>query len=465
MNNNPYKSIIENVGGKKNISRLTHCVSRLRFVLKDDSVVNKDALLKTKGVLQVVKSGEQFQVVIGPEVTTYYDHIMGYLQEGENDQEIYSQEKETGSKESPKKREGIISRLIDLLSSVFTPIIYFLAASGMIKAFLSLMITLNLMSDKSDTYIILSAIGDIIFNFLPVVLAYTLANRFKTDQILSILIALALFYPTILDAATGNGSMTFLGIPFRMFNYASSVFPIMFAIYAQSWVEKYAAKFPIKMIKNFLTPILVLVIVVPLTFLVFGPIGEILGESLRSAYDFLYHTSPLLTGAFVGLIWQVITIFGAQWGFMPLDMAYTKAGFNPLNAMVAPTIVAQGGAALGVALRARQFKNKDIESIGMTAAVTTFFGVSEPSIYGTNLRFKKPFVIASVVAMLGGAVIGIVGIGATAYSIPTVLSLPNYMSVNFPVFLLSYFGSFVLSALLTWLFIGENDFKKDEVNK
>lgn len=446
-----YQKIIENIGGKENINNLTHCATRLRFNLKNKKLASKEELEKINGVIAVVESGELYQVVIGSEVNEWYRKINNLVDDNKTIKD------EVLKKEGTNGKVNLFSKMTELLSSIFSPIIYYLAASGILKAFLSLSLSLELLKETENTYIILSAIGDIVFYFLPVILAYTCSKRFNTNRILSVMIGLSLFYPSIITAADGGGQMSFLSLPFKMLSFSGTVFPIIFAVYTQSKIESLLKKLNAKIVKNFLDPLIILLTVIPITFFVFGPIGQLMSNVILNSYNYLYDLSPAMTGAFIGLLWQVITMFGLQWSVLPLDMAYLAAGFNPLNAMVAPTIVSQGGAALGVALKAKKQNNESLKTLGYSAALTSLFGVSEPALYGINLKLKKPFVISSIVAMVGGALIGGFGVGATSYSVPSILVIPMYMSVNFPIFLLSYFGSFIVSGILSYILVTKRD--------
>ncbi|EAF6699924.1 PTS beta-glucoside transporter subunit EIIBCA [Listeria monocytogenes] len=435
------EQILQLVGGKENIVTYTHCATRLRFILVDNKNAAKAKIENLKGVTAVVESGGQFQIVIGPQVLEVYKDL----------QHLYPLSDDAKVK---KQKKGIMTRLIDILSSVFTPIIYVLAASGILKGLLELMKILGILGDKDGTYIIWSAAADAIFYFLPVVLAITAAKKFGANQFVAVLIGLTLLYPNMVAIKDAGVSLSFLNIPITMATFSGSVFPIIFAVALLAWLEKGLNRIFPSMIRNFFTPMFSLMILVPVTLLFFGPASAWLSEGISFVYTSLYGLSAGLAGAFVGFFFQIITMFGLHWGLLPISFANIDMfGYDTFGAFVAPTIVAQGGAAFGVFLKTKNSKLKEISS---TAALISFFGISEASMYGTNIRFKRPFLIALSTSAVAAMIIGVFGCRGTTFVIPSVLSLPVFMSHNFLIFLIAYFGAFIVAALLTYLF-GFND--------
>ncbi len=431
------KQIFELVGGKENIVTYTHCATRLRFSLVDHKAAQKKELENLSGITAVIESGGQFQVVIGPQVLEVYQELQKILPLSD-DVKIKRQKK------------GVITGLIDILSSVFTPIIYVLAASGMLKGILALLVMLNWLQPTDGTYLVWSAAADAVFYFLPVVLSMTAAKKFGANQYVAVLIGLTLLYPSITAIKEAGEALSFFNIPITVATFSGSVFPAIFAVALLAWLEKGLNKILPSMVRNFLTPMFSLMILVPITLMLFGPASAWLSEGLNTLYTALYGFSAGLAGAFVGFFFQIITMLGLHWGLLPITFANLEAtGFDTFGAFVAPTIVAQGGAALGVFLKTRNRKLKEIAS---AASIISFFGISEASMYGTNIRFKRPFFIALATSSVGAMVIGFAGSGGIAFAIPSIMSLPIFMTKNFTIFLLAYFGSFAVAAILTYLF-------------
>lgn len=263
-------------------------------------------------------------------------------------------------------------------------------------------------------------------------------------------VAGALIYPSILELFNKGAEVTFIGIPVVLMNYTSSVIPIIIAVYILSILERVLNKHIFEAGKNFLTPLICLVVMIPLTLIVVGPIATYAGKGLGAGYEFLYHLSPIVAGFILGALWQVFVIFGVHWGFVPLIITSIAAtGASTLIAMIGPSNFSQAGASLGVFLKT---KNPAVKGIAGSAALTGFFGITEPSIYGVTLKYKKPFVIASISGAIGGGIAGAVGASAKGMVIPGILTIPAYMGKGFVGFLIACLIAYVLSAGLTYLF-------------
>lgn len=396
------RTIIANVGGEGNVNSVVHCATRLRFSIKDRAKVNKAAVEHTEGVISVVEGGGQFQVVIGNSVADVYKEIGSFTKL--LDEDVAS--------ETPKG--NIFNRAIDLVSAIFTPLLGALAGAGILKGLLMILASLEWLSDTSGTYQILYAAADSVFYFLPMILAYTSARKFGTNVAVALVIAGALLYPNIVTLTGSGEAVSFLGIPVVMMSYSSTVVPIILAVWVQSILEKTLNKHIHEAVKNFLTPLTCLVVIVPLTFLVIGPIGTYSGLWLASGYTFLYNLSPIVAGAIIGAVWQILIIFGIHWGFVPLILSnISKYGSDTLIAMLGPSNFTQAGASLGVFLKT---KNPKVKAISGSAALSGLFGITEPSIYGVTLRYKKPFIIACFSGAIAGAIAGIAGSSGTPWS-------------------------------------------------
>ncbi|EPI2198670.1 beta-glucoside-specific PTS transporter subunit IIABC [Enterococcus hirae] len=411
------KRVWEAVGGEKNINSLVHCATRLRFKLKDESVADTQKLKQDPDVIQVVQSGGQYQVVIGSNVADVYQAIVD--EQGLTDQ--------SGTEDQSKNP---LNRLIDIISSIFTPFLGAMAAAGILKGFLSLATVLGWLSADTGAYQILFAAADGVFTFLPVMLAFTAAKKFKTNQFLSVAIAMALVYPAITQLAGAGGAVDFFGLPIVLAQsgYTSSVIPIILAVWVQSKFEPLVKKVIPQFLQMIFVPMIVLLVMVPLTFLLLGPIGTVIGNGLGSLFNSIYSFSPLVAGLIMGSLWQVFVMFGMHWGFVPIMfLNIEQYGFDVMVPMLLPAVLAQGGAALAVAIRTKDTK---LRSLGISSTITSLFGITEPTVYGVTLPLKKPFVVACLSAGIGGAMIGFAGVKAFSSGLVSLLTIPTFISTN-----------------------------------
>ena len=411
------KRVWEAVGGEKNVNSLVHCATRLRFKLKDESVADTQKLKQDPDVIQVVQSGGQYQVVIGSNVADVYQAIVD--EQGLTDQ--------SGTEDQSKNP---LNRLIDIISSIFTPFLGAMAAAGILKGFLSLATVLGWFSADTGAYQILFAAADGVFTFLPVMLAFTAAKKFKTNQFLSVAIAMALVYPAITQLAGAGGAVDFFGLPIVLAQsgYTSSVIPIILAVWVQSKFEPLVKKVIPQFLQMIFVPMIVLLVMVPLTFLLLGPIGTVIGNGLGSLFNSIYSFSPLVAGLIMGSLWQVFVMFGMHWGFVPIMfLNIEQYGFDVMVPMLLPAVLAQGGAALAVAIRTKDTK---LRSLGISSTITSLFGITEPTVYGVTLPLKKPFVVACLSAGIGGAMIGFASVKAFSSGLVSLLTIPTFISTN-----------------------------------
>ena len=448
------KRVWEAVGGEKNGNSLVHCATRLRFKLKDESVADTQKLKQDPDVIQVVQSGGQYQVVIGSNVADVYQAIVD--EQGLTDQ--------SGTEDQSKNP---LNRLIDIISSIFTPFLGAMAAAGILKGFLSLATVLGWLSADTGAYQILFAAADGVFTFLPVMLAFTAAKKFKTNQFLSVAIAMALVYPAITQLAGAGGAVDFFGLPIVLAQsgYTSSVIPIILAVWVQSKFEPLVKKVIPQFLQMIFVPMIVLLVMVPLTFLLLGPIGTVIGNGLGSLFNSIYSFSPLVAGLIMGSLWQVFVMFGMHWGFVPIMfLNIEQYGFDVMVPMLLPAVLAQGGAALAVAIRTKDTK---LRSLGISSTITSLFGITEPTVYGVTLPLKKPFVVACLSAGIGGAMIGFAGVKAFSSGLVSLLTIPTFISTNQAVesnvtmAILATALSFVLAFVGT-LIVGFDETVQDE---
>lgn len=450
------KEIIESVGGEQNVSSLVHCATRLRFVLKDKAKADKLKLEKLEGVIAVKESGGQFQVVVGNTVPEVYQAI--------GKQTKLMEESTETSKTNEKG--NIFGRAIDIISSIFTPLLGVMAGAGILKGLLAIATNAGWLIPTETTYIILNATADSLFYFLPILLAVTSARKFGANQFVAMTVAGALIYPTIIQLKTDAVTTTFFGIPVTMMSYTSTVIPIILAVWVMSYVEKFFNRHVHESVKNFVTPLIALITIVPLTLIVFGPIGVTSGDLIAAFILKVLAFNPILAGAFIAGVWQVLVIFGIHWGVVPIfiNNIATK-GYDYIKPATAPAIFAQAGASFGVMLRS---KNKKLKTLAGSTGITALFGITEPAVYGVTLRLKRPFIAAVISAAVGGGIIGHFGSVAVASGPPGLLTLPVFIGDSMTAFyglLIGVGVSFFLSMVLTYILGFEDDPIEKEVEK
>lgn len=429
------REIIANVGGKDNVASVVHCTTRLRFKLKDASKANDEKMKATDGVLSLVKSGGQYQVVIGNNVADVYDTLIkiGGFGDGGSVPDDYVD----------TSNMSIADRFIDLISGIFNPILGPMCAAGMIKGFNAMFLAFGWLSATNGTYIILNAIGDSLFYFLPVILGISAAKKFGMDGYIGATIGASLCYPTIVAMAGSKTAlftvfkgtilqapvhMTFLGIPVISMNYTSSVIPIILSVWFASKVQKVARKVIPDVVKTFLVPFAILLITVPITFLIIGPVATWLGNAIAAIVSAVYNFSPILAGILMGAFWQVFVIFGVHWGFVAVMMTNIAAmGYDPILGLSLAASFAQTGVVLAIIF---QTKNEKTRSIAIPAFVSGIFGVTEPAIYGVTLPRKKPFIISCIASAIGGGLIGFFGTKVYIMAGMGIFSIPDAIGKN-----------------------------------
>ncbi|WP_346243409.1 beta-glucoside-specific PTS transporter subunit IIABC [Shouchella clausii] len=456
------KDIIEKVGGKENVNNVVHCITRLRFKLKDEGKAQTEALKNMDGIVTVMKSGGQYQVVIGNHVPDVYKAVVevgGFANVGQVDDD------------EQEKRGNLFNRFIDIIASIFTPILGVLAATGMIKGFNALFLAVGWLEETDGTYQLLNIVGDSLFHFFPIFLGYTAIKKFGGTPFIGIAIGASLVYPAVESLMEGEplyvlfaGTVfespvyiTFLGIPVILMSYATSVVPIILAAFFASKVERFFRKVIPDVVKTFLVPFFTLLVVVPLTFMIIGPIATWASQLLGQGTIFVYELSPTIAGLVLGAFWQVIVIFGLHWGLVPIAINnLVSTGSDPILAMIFAASFAQIGAVLAVWIRT---KNQKLKSLSIPAFISGIFGVTEPAIYGITLPKKKPFIFSLVGAGIGGAIIGFFGgagymIGGLGiFQIPAFIGSEG-IDTGFWGAIISMPVAFGIGFILTYLFAG-----------
>ncbi|WP_134706165.1 PTS beta-glucoside transporter subunit IIABC [Rahnella sp. CJA17(1/100)] len=404
--------ILRGVGGKENVNSVVHCATRLRFKLKDTSKADAAGLKENPGVIMVVESGGQFQVVIGNHVGAVYEAL------------VKGSALSDGSDDDRGDNGSVFARAIDVISGIFTPFIGIMAASGILKGFLALALACGWMVPESGTYKVWFAASDAMFYFFPLVIGYTAGKKFGGNPFVTMMIGGAMVHPLMIAAfdvqQSGAHSEHFLGIPLVFINYTSSVIPVILAAWASSWLEKQSMKILPGALRNFITPLICLMVIVPLTFLVIGPVATWASQQLAHGYQFVYHVSPMVAGAFMGALWQVCVIFGLHWGLVPLMINnFSVLGHDTMLPLLLPAVMGQVGAVAGVMLRSKDARTRALSGSAISAGI---FGITEPAVYGITLPHRRPFIFGCVGGALGAAVLGYFQTTAYSFGFPSVFT-------------------------------------------
>lgn len=455
--------IINAVGGKKNIIKASRCATRLRLVLKETTNEAKENVSGLTGVITVVENGGQFQVVIGTHVGKVFDKVASELNLDSNAIE----------EDAPKT--SILNRIIATMSAVFAPFIYILAAAGILQGCLILINMVNPSFSSTGTYEVLSFMSWAPFTFLPIFIAITASKHFKCNTFIAVACCAALVSPTWAEIASriaAGESIRFLGISLAETTYTSSVLPPLFLVWILSYVERFVDKKLPEVIKSLFTPFICMVVMVPLTILVIGPLSDSLATGIANGYNYLYNLAPAVAAAVIGGLWQIVVIFGVHWGVTPMCLAnYDLYGMDTFQAFQTMAVVAQAGAVFGVFIKAR---NKQTKNIALSAGVTGIFGITEPAIYGVNLRFKKPFICGCIAGAVGAVVGSFFNIAYYAYAgLPGLLTVVNAITPDNSKSIIgmllgaaiSFFGAIVLVQIVG---IGEKEIeqkKEDRIAK
>ncbi|WP_129045583.1 beta-glucoside-specific PTS transporter subunit IIABC [Companilactobacillus metriopterae] len=444
------KDIYDIVGGDENINNVVHCATRLRLELKNTTPEMKEKVSKLNGVITVVENSGQFQIVIGQHVVDVYDQFIELTDIELND-----------SGDQPK--QSVLNKIIATMSAVFAPFIYVLAAAGILQGIL---ILLNLFISnfaKTGTYQVLSFISWAPFVFLPIFIAITASQHFKTNMFIAVACCAALVSPTwaTMAASIASGhTIDFLGIPLTQTVYTSSVLPPLLLVWLLSYLEKFLNKHMPDVIKSLAVPFLCILIMVPLTILLIGPVSQLAANGIANGYNWMVKVAPPLAGAVIGGFWEVFVIFGVHWGITPVVLAnFDMYGMDSFQAFQTAAVVSQVGAVLGVFLKT---KDKDLKGVSLSAFVTGIFGITEPTIYGVTLKFKKPFVIACVSGAVGGIVMSFFNSHYYAYAgLPGMLTMVNGIGANQASFIgivigcaVAFFGAM---AMVMFLGTGEKE--------
>ena len=435
--------ILARVGGKANVSKLTHCATRLRMEFNDDSKVEAKAIEALPGVISVVERGGQFQIVVGNNVQQTFRALQKEIGDLSDRQ----------SEKKSQARGGVISQIISVISTTFTPVIPAITGAGMIKALLAILKLTGTIDAASPTYHLLDTIADAAFFFLPVLLAYGAAIKFECNPILAMTIAGVLLHPNLAQMLAAGAPIDFIGIPVRMADYAGSVLPIIFTVWLMSYIERFAEKVSPTMIKFFIKPMIILLVTAPLALVVVGPFGIFLNDLVAAGATIVDGKASWLIPMLMGGLQPFLVITGTAWAMTPIATGQlSKNGFEMINGpgMLASNI-AQGAATLCVAFRT---KNKNLRQLASSAGFTALLGITEPSLYGVTLKLRRPLIAAMIGGGCAGIYAGLSGLVRYAFVSPGLAALPAFIGenpMNIVHALVTCAIAIVVTFALTWI--------------
>ncbi|WP_042201047.1 beta-glucoside-specific PTS transporter subunit IIABC [Paenibacillus camerounensis] len=436
------QQIVQSVGGVDNVNSVYHCVTRLRFELKDNSKADQAALKKLDMVMGTNISGEQFQVIIGNDVPKVFDEMVkaypALKQSGE------------GSKKKDGKKQNVILKIFETIAGVFAPMLPAITAAGILKGLLALFVTLEWLTTGTDTYRILSAIGDGVFYFLPILIAFSAARKFGSNPFIAVGVSASLMYPDMGVLMSSGNPVAFLNIPVTAVSYASSVIPILLAVWLLSYVEKTVDRFITPSLKLLLVPLISLLIMVPVTLIAIGPLGTFIGDGLSGGINWLLNEGGLISGIVLGGAMALIIMTGMHYALVPVIISnLATLGFDKFLPLTYISNMGQAGATLGVFFRA---KDKKLKSVALSTSFTALMGVTEPAMYGVNMKYKKPFIAAMIGSAAGGGFA--LAFGAKAYALAGNGGIPGLPGLVGQTFWYAFGGmviAFVVGAVVTVL--------------
>lgn len=445
------EAVVSAVGGSANITSVAHCMTRLRFVLKDQSVPKKQEVEKISGVMGTNISGGQYQVIIGNSVGNVYKEVVALTGIGDV---------QTSADSKEKRKVNPILAALEFISGCMAPLFPAIIAGGLLKVLLVIFgpTLLGVMSDTSDTYILINALGDAPFYFLPVTVAYTASRKLNCNSYLAVMVAAVLIYPNVITLLGGETATYLFGvIPVMHGSYSSSIIPAMLSTILLKYVELLVDRFTPDWSKNFLKPLIIVVITAPITLCLLAPLGLMVGNGLQFVINGVYGFAPWLAMLLFAGLMPFIVMTGMHWAFVPACLiALADPGYE---LMLIPAMLcsntAQAGATFGVAFKT---KDRELKQMAFPAAISALLaGVTEPAMYGVTLKLKKPMIAACIAGGIGGFITGLVQLKGYAFATPCLTALVQFISPdggnNFMfaviIFALSLILSFVLSFIMT----------------
>lgn len=450
------KKILEKIGGESNVNSVQHCMTRLRFILKDESKADDDAIKKIKGVMGVTKQGGQYQVIIGNSVGTCYKELikLGNFQEG--------------SSNEVKEKKGVINSILDVVSGCMSATMPAIVGAGMIKVLLVILPMIGVLSNTSQTYTILNALGDATFYFLPLILCISASKKFNINAYTLAAVIGVMVYPDFIGLVDAGEKISLFGLPVASASYAYSVIPVIMMAWIMTYIEKFTDSITPAVTKNFLKPMLTLLIALPIALVVIGPIGFYAGEALSSAMVFIYDKAGWLAIMAMGALMPLLVMTGMHWAFVPLSIMNINnpnLGFDTLLLVgMLCSNLAQGASCLAVFLKS---KNKDLKQLSGAAAVSAFLaGVTEPAMYGITLKYKKPLYASMIAGGISGLYAGFVGLKCYVFATPAMLSIVQFINPaggsNFVNALIVAGMTMAIAFVLTWILGFEDPANEEE---
>ena len=410
--------ILDLVGGDDNVNILTHCATRLRFELKDTSKANVAAIEKVDGVLKTVNSGGQFQVVIGPNVTQVFAHLSDKVGSSESQPQTLKNDDR-----SP------VAKFIAIVSSIFTPIIPAITGAGMIKAVMALLKVFNLIDVNGQTYAVLNFASDAAFFFMPIMLANSCAKVFKMSSGLAMTLAGMMVHPSFRALVTAGDPLSFFGMPIRLTSYSSTVIPVILVVFAASYVERFANKVLPDVIKYIVRPLIVMLVMIPMTLVVLGPIGAYIGDGIAAIMSAIDGVAPWLIPTIMGTFTPVLVMFGLHNGLMPI--ATSQLASQQFETIYGPGMlasnIAQGAASLAISVKS---KSPRIKQTALSTGFTALFGITEPAMYGITLRFKNVLYAVMFGGGVAGLYAGLSGLVRYSFGSPGLATLPVFIGAD-----------------------------------
>lgn len=446
------EAILQKIGGKANITSLVHCMTRLRFTLKDESLIQTKEIEEIEGVLGTMSQNGQFQIIVGQMVPDLYAELctLASLEKSEALNENLD-ESINGKK---KIRLGAI---FEVISGCFAPVVTAFAGAGILKGLLTLLTTYGLMDTSTGLYLMLNAASDATFYFLPFLLAYTSAKRFKTNEVMALILAGIYMYPTIINNA--GTQISAFGISFYLVKYSSSVIPIMLSVWVMSYVYRWISKVSPSFLRVVLVPLVVLLVMTPLSLMLFGPLGYNIGIYIGNFFKWLFDVAPLVGGFVDGFTRPLMVFTGTHMTLSPIMINNIETlGYDMLGPVHCVATVSAAGMCFGAFLKAKKESNK---AANFSSFISAAIGITEPALYGVAFRFKRPLIALCIGGGVSGAFVAALGAKALSFAMPALVSLPVYTG-TIPIVLAGCAIGFILTAALTYFFGFDEDAKKDE---
>lgn len=452
--NKTANEIMSEIGGASNISHMTHCATRLRITLVNSGNSDREQLKKIKGILGVVESGGQLQIIIGQNVSHIFavlDNILKNSDAPQNHTDVAAGQK-----------LSIFSRVLDTITGIFTPLLSAITGAAMVKVLLIVLTITGLVSKQSDIYTVLSFVSDTAFYFLPVMLAYSAAQKFKMNPYVAMTLGGVLMHPVLAQLKSAKGTLVFLGLDIPLVSYGATVIPIILVVWIASYMERVAERVSPKSIVFFMKPFLTVLIMAPLALTIIAPLGVYLGEGLGAGIDYINANVTWLLPVVFGVLSPIFIMTGMHYAVtIPLVItSLTAYGFDMVGVGYLVSNIAQGAAALAVG---RLAKDSEFKSVANAAGFTGLLGITEPALYGVNLKFRKPFYSVMISGGIAGLYVGLFGVKRLALAPTGITTLPVFIdptnSMNFVHAIIGACIGFFLSFVLTTILMKKVDIK------